>query len=105
MLKDKEQRRALMQALCVEMIRRMDALGISATTDGEFVSEFDGKYFTMKKNHLRCLLKADFKEYEHGLDTRDFREVVDRTIQSLLDVVREEGAKSYSSLVREVMVS
>jgi len=104
-LKDKEQRRALMQALCLKMIHRIDALGISATTDGEFVSEFDGKYFTMQKNHLRCVLKADFKDAEHGLDTRDFREVVDRTIQSLLDVVREEGAKSYSSLVREILVS
>jgi len=102
MTQTKEERKQLMQALCVRMINRIEELGVAATTEHGFVSCVDGAYFELPKNHLRCMLKADFKDTAHSLNKRDFREVVDRTLQSLQEVVCEEAQKPFSELIRTV---
>jgi len=97
-------RKKYMQDLCVNMLHRIDSLNISATTDGGFVSECDGVFMDIPINHLRCLLRVDFRDENHGLNSRDFKEVVEKTISSLLEVVKEEGKNPSSSLIRAVVV-
>jgi hypothetical protein len=93
-----------MRALCEAMMNRMEDLQITAATDGTFVSEFDGKFFIMPENHIRCLLKTDFKDTEHGLSNRDFREVVDVTIGSIKTIMMRESV-NYNKVLREISLS